>query len=254
MRTAHHLVVGILALLLTLTLVGIRPAQAQTWNQVVADTFSRSVTSGWGDLPTGGKYTMIKSSVVPASVANGTGNLGNLTEGRRFIAMLPPTLDDVRAASSVTITAPTGTDLFHTWRVRDTGNGSWYAITYRTNPSGEVILSVSRVVDNKSYWVHGVNLPYRVASGHTLNLEVEVTGTSPVTVLARAWQAGTTPPDWQLKATDKHASRLTAPGLVGLDDFIGIASSALTLNYDNILVQTPVATSAPTATAPAPAP
>lgn len=238
---------------MTLSILGISSAQGFTGTTIASDTFRRSVTSGWGAAPTGGNYSLTVPSGVTTNVAHGTGNFSNIAAGRRVVATLPLSAADVSTRSSLTLVSPTNLDLFHTWRVRETRNSSaYYAVTYRTNPKGDVILSVSRVINGTSTWIKGVNLPTRAINGTKLWIEAEVTGTSPVNIQARAWHEGTPTPGWQLKATDSHSSRITAAGRVSLDSYVAQASTRVTLKHDDIRVLSATKPTAPAPTAPAP--
>ena len=83
----------------------------------------------------------------------------------------------------------------------------------------------------------GVVVPgVSIAAGDRLEVRVEVTGTSPTTLRAKAWEAGSPEPaGWQTTATDATAS-LQAPGGVGLSSFLhGTASNGpLTVGYDDL--------------------
>ena len=107
-------------------------------------------------------------------------------------------------------------------------------------PSGAVALSTSAVVG-------GVETPLAstavaglvVSPGQQLRLRLQVTGTSPTTVSARAWLAGTAEPTaWQLTSTDSAAA-LQAPGAVGLISYLsGSATAPVTVSWDDLSVIT----------------
>lgn len=210
-------------------------AEAEAAGTVAQDGFDRTVSSGWGSADSGGAYALTVPWGASASVSSGMGYVNNFVSGRRFVASLPTTKTDIQTTSSVTVAGPSDLDLFHSWRVRETGN-SYYAVTYRNNPKGSVILSVSRVVNGTSTWLYGLNLPARAGAGSKLSLETSVTGTSPVKIQARAWLNEAPVPDWQLTYSDSSAERLTTASKVSIDDYVGTAASALTLRHDNVLV------------------
>jgi PKD repeat protein len=91
-------------------------------------------------------------------------------------------------------------------------------------------------------------------AGSTLNLRLQVTGTSPTTVRAKLWPAATTEPTaWLSTVTDSTAA-LQAAGSVGLQtNLSSSASSGIVTSFDNYLVQsvgtvTPPVNQAPSAT------
>ena len=80
--------------------------------------------------------------------------------------------------------------------------------------------------------VAGVTLPV----GSQLRVRLQVTGTSPTTLLARAWRVGTTEPTtWNLTATDSTAALQTS-GAVGVTTYLSSAApTAVVVSVDDVV-------------------
>lgn len=211
----------------------VEQASAATWSTVVDDSFSRTVSTGWGSANSSLNY-----SVQPAtgtSVAADAGLMSNLKTGASVAAALPVGLSDVHVRSSVSVTGANTADLYHSWRVREVGK-SRYDLTMRANSGGSVTVNISRIVDGQSTWLGGARIAATPLNGNPLWLEGEVTGTSPVSIAVRAWQGSTTPA-YQATYTDSSSSRLTAAGAVAITDYVASTDTAMTLRHDDVLVQ-----------------
>jgi hypothetical protein len=72
-----------------------------------------------------------------------------------------------------------------------------------------------------------------------MRLRLQVTGTSPTTIRAKIWEAGTTEPTaWQVEATDSTAG-LQQAGHTGISSYIGsgMTSLPLTVSWDDFEVK-----------------
>jgi len=81
-------------------------------------------------------------------------------------------------------------------------------------------------------------LTYNV--GDVINLRMQVVGSSPTTIQAKIWKAGTPEPTaWQRSATDATAG-LQAAGYVGVSPYYSSsATSAIVLQLDELTVTAP---------------
>jgi hypothetical protein len=97
-----------------------------------------------------------------------------------------------------------------------------YSARAKVLATGAVELTVLRSGTTLS----GGTLPgVTLAAGQQLLVRLQTSGTSPTTVRARAWKAGTTEPTtWFATATDSTAA-LQAPGAVGLSTYLSSSAT-----------------------------
>ncbi|MCX7523031.1 PKD domain-containing protein, partial [Microbacterium sp. STN6] len=211
-------------------------------NVLAQDAFGRTVSNGWGSADVGGSWTLTGSSS-KFQVNGGVGQMV-LPGGSTRIA----NLDSVASTdtdSVVTMTldsVPTGGGNYASLIGRQVGSSA-YAVDVWVKPTGDVFLilrSGSAVlnVTQVSGLSYTANLP--------LKLRVQVTGTSPTTISAKAWPAAQSEPaSWQAVATDSAAA-LQAPGGVGLKSYLsGSATASVTTGFDDFIVTTSDAVTPP---------
>ncbi|GAA1867369.1 LamG domain-containing protein [Myceligenerans crystallogenes] len=197
------------------------------------DTFNRIVVDGWGEATTGGAWTL-GGTLSRFDVAGGAGTFA-MTGGRTMSAAL----DDVSAADvDVTVRAwadatPSDTS-FLTVLARRAGTEDLGG-RVKIYADGHADLHVAR---NGTPVVGGVVPGLTFRPGEPLLLRVRATGTSPTTVRAKVWAAGTAEPaDWQVVHTDTTAS-LQVPGSVGVRLYTG-GTTATTWSFDDFLAVDP---------------
>ncbi|QXJ24369.1 PKD domain-containing protein [Actinomadura graeca] len=185
---------------------------------LAADEFGRTVTGGWGSADTGGAWTRNGSGGVLS--VGGTGHIelgapGNSGGGY---------LNGVSSADTdLTFTAAldkegTGNGVYLAAIGRRVGTEGDYRARLRLRPSGVVSLKLSRlgaggaetdIVAEQTV----AGLTYE--PGKRLHVRLQVTGTSPTTLKAKAWADGAAEPDWQLTGTDATAG-LQSAGSIGV--------------------------------------
>jgi hypothetical protein len=245
---------GLAALVLAAACVGGFAAlapRAEAATVDASDTFSRANQAGWGRAATGGSYTLAGQQSAFA-VASSRGVLNGLTPGKTADAWLSGvSLTDVVVSDTVAVTAGdlNSINLLHSLVIRRQSSGDSYRGQVRITKSGALALSVTRVTGGTETALGtAVTLPFAVKKSQDLNLQVEATGSTTVTVKVRAWLASSSVPAWQLTRTDTSASRIIRTGAVGVRD--ALASSvpaAVSVAHDNLTV-TKTATAAPTTT------
>jgi len=235
-----------------------------SWQVVVDDAFARDVDSGWGSATKGGDWNLSSESGGSSSVGTGGASL-TVDPGRSAEAtVVGSTVGDVQAR--VTFTVPVdkarGYGIHEAVQVRRQAAGDAYRARLKVGSNGHAVLALSRRSGSNETALSNVVLPFSVASGAETTLRVQVTGTSPVTLEAKAWPEGTAEPDWQSTVTDSSSARLTAAGEVGLWTYVSSAATRATVlarqftaskAINTVPTPTSTSTSTPTA-APAPAP
>ena len=174
------------------------------------------------------------------SVADGAGRVV-VKAGQTSTALLPgvSATDTDLTATVSTSTATSGGGAFLSAVARRTAQGD-YRVRAKLLRSGAVALSTSAVVGGVETTLGSTTAAgLVVAPGQQLRVRLQVTGTSPTTVSAKAWLAGSAEPTtWQLASTDSAAA-LQAPGAVGLVTYLsGSATAPVTVSWDDLAVTT----------------
>ncbi len=202
---------------------------------LATDSLSRTATGGWGSATVGGAYT-----VTPAAVASVTAAGGQfaLTGGKSAEASLADvqTQDAIASADfSYTLASGTTTNTYQEIQLRDSAAAAYAARFKITGTVGTI--AITKLTGTAATNLAIQTLPAPVAAGSWTSVEIQVTGTNPVAITARAWPAGTTKPDWQLNYSDAAVDRVTAAGPVSIWGYIGGAGSPTTLKTRNLSAQ-----------------
>jgi len=217
---------------------GIPPGEA-----FAIDSFSRSVTSGWGSAEAGGTWSV--APVAQGSITNGRGQLRMPGAGAGPGAYLTgPTSSstDLTATMSVDKTA-TGSGTYVWLRGRRVpGAGDYRAkLWWRTGNALRLSLSRGDAVGAETAIGSSAMLSGGVTVGEQLRVRMQVTGTSPTTLRAKVWRLGQSEPaGWSVSATDGTAA-LQAAGQVGVTTYLsGSATNApVVVSVDDWRAETP---------------
>ena len=216
---------------------------AVTSSTLAADTFTRTVTNGWGTAETGGAWTVTGSASRYA--VNGTAGTGVLAAASTNLQAQLATFSatDVNEVADFSLTAAaTGGGTTVGLLAHRTGTSD-YRAKIKFVAGGAVTLSVSRVVSNTETVLGSVTiagLTYNV--GDSLRLRFVVTGgtSGTSTLAATVWKVGTTEPaSPQLSRTDTTPS-LQAAGTIGaIFTSSSTSTGSTTARFDNLSVVTP---------------
>jgi PKD repeat protein len=204
------------------------------------DDFARTVSNGWGSAPVGGPWTVVGGSTSFA-VSGGAGRMTLPTASVGRTALLngvSRTATDLSVVLS-TDKAPTGSGLYVSAIGRRVAGAGEYRAKLQLLASGQARLSLVRTTAS------GVETTIAAAQtvpgvaytlGDRLNLRVQVTGTSPTLVRAKAWEVGTTEPaTWLASTTDATASLQLAGGIGFFSYLSGSATNApVVVLLDNV--------------------
>ncbi|MBB2985725.1 right-handed parallel beta-helix repeat-containing protein [Terracoccus luteus] len=224
------------------------PAPTDT---IGGDTFERTVSAGWGTALTGGTW----GSSVPSrtSVSSGQG-LVRLDPGASVTQTLAGSAVDVRTTVGVKVdriaVAGNGVSAGVAGRVSGTGG---YVANLRIGRAGAMSLAIVRMRSGSpdTVLVNDTLIPGTASTGTSYTAQVDVMGTSPVVVRARAWPTSSTAPGWQVSTSDASDSRITSAGGSALRSYLSASSASTGLAYDNVAVQR---LAEPGGTTPAPVP
>jgi PKD repeat protein len=206
---------------------------------LAADAFGRTLASGWGSADTGGAWTF-SGSATNLSVGSGVGQVRLNAGSGPWLALAAVSSSSTDLSTTIGLDkAVTGSGVYvalngrrvagvgdYRAKVHYTSNGAVGLSLQRTNATNAETVLVAETV------VPGITM----ALGDRLQVRMQVTGTSPTTVRARIWKAGTTEPTtWQKTATDSTAG-YQVPGAVGLYNYLsGTATNApLTVSFDDL--------------------
>jgi hypothetical protein len=207
------------------------------------DAFSRTVSDGFGSAPTGGPWTVTGASNLFA-VAGGFGTIrtGAGSGPAANLATVSAASSDLRLAFQLD-KQPTGSGLYLSAFGRRTSAGGYFAKA-RITSSGAVSLELDRrpatgaeVVLQPATTITGLTH----AAGDTIHLRLQTVGSSPTTVRAKVWKAGTAEPaGWQVSTTD-NTGGLQVAGSVGLSPYLssGATNAPITLRIDQLTVTAP---------------
>lgn len=203
---------------------------------IARDDFARTVSSGWGAADTGGMWTPMHGSAAPASVNGSAG-----------VLQLVPNQTRNMALQGISVADTSTTVRFSVDQAPATGN-SYVGVATRQSASANYTVR-AWMRSNGTAWLvaerPGATLATQAlglgwTAGDELQLRVQVTGSSPTTIQAKLWRAGTAEPTgWQLSTTDATPG-LQGAGWVSLHaNRPGSATSAAAIAFDELRVLDP---------------
>ncbi len=183
-----------------------------------ADTFNRTVATGWGSADLGGAYAL-NGTTANFSVTPGAGTIKMTTPGAVLRAYLPSaaSADTDLITSFALDKVPVGGPIYSYLIGRRISSGNEYDARIVVNANKVVQLCLMRTVatvkTNLTPIVKVTGLTY--TAGSALSVRLQVTGANPTTLRTKLWPTGTTePPAWTATATDASTG-LQQPGAVG---------------------------------------
>ena len=202
---------------------------AGTATVYAADTFTRTVSSGWGSADTGGGWTT--SSPSTCSVGGGVGvmTMAAGTGPSTYLTSVSATATDLQVTASTDKAATGGGTYLYVIGRRVAGQGD-YRAKVRLLAGGQVALTLLRVDAAGAETVikaETVLSGLTSTGGTTLRIRLQVTGTGPTTLRAKVWPtSGTEPASWNQTGVDSTAGLQSAGG-VGLKAYLsGSATNA----------------------------
>lgn len=210
---------------------------------IARDTFTRTASQGWGTAEVGGAWTTSPSSAL--SVSSGKGRIANAAGSGRTAYLRSVS----SSASDLTLTLSpdkltTGGGLYVSVAGRWVSGAGEYRAKARLRSDGRVELSLVRTTATGAETTlrSAVVVPQATYSaGGTISVRVQVTGTSPTTIRARAWMSGTAEPTTWLVTTTDSTAALQVPGGVGLMAYLSSSATnaPITLAVDDVIAVRP---------------
>ncbi|WP_304412825.1 PKD domain-containing protein [Cellulomonas sp. HZM] len=204
---------------------------------IAADAFGRTVAGGWGSAQTGGAWSLT-GTASRFSVGDGVGKY-TLAAGTTLASQLGAVSStSTRTEVSIAVDkVPDGSGAYVHVQGRRVAADNYYGARLRFMADGSVQLHVTKGNGTAAAGVVVPGLTY--AAGDSIRVAVEVTGTSPTTVRAKAWKVGTSEPAaWQTSTTDATPS-LQAAGSVGLIGYLygNVTVAPVVISFDDFVAK-----------------
>jgi parallel beta-helix repeat protein len=214
---------------------------AVTATTIVTDDFARTVNTGLGSAPQGGAYSVTGSGSKVFSVSTlqaGQGLVTNLAPRSSAGGWLPAVQAgdvSVQVSFSYGTTSKGAAGLTSGVEARRQRDGQAYRAKLSFMASGLAYLGISRIGPKQvETSLGGTGLPWSLDAGARANLELKVTGTSTISVQARAWRATDAAPGWGLTYSDNSTSKVSAAGAIGLWEHRNGSGTASGLRIDSL--------------------
>ena len=195
------------------------------------DAFGRNVATGLGTADQGGAWSLVQSAANYRVNGQEAEFIQPAGGAQRFAHLTGVSSTDTAVEVDIALPQrPVGGSSFNTVHLRRIGTEEYVArvivaanggVTAQLLRSGTVLTNV----------VTSVNM----ASGDTIRVRGEATGTSPTTLNMKVWKLGSTEPStWTTTTTDSTAV-LQAPGHVGLGVYLGgaVTNTPFQSRFDN---------------------
>jgi PKD repeat protein len=202
---------------------------------LAADTFERTVTSGFGTADTGGSWS-VSAPAGAVSVSSGRGHLAVATAGGSAAVWLNAvSARDLTVDAELSMAqAATGGGTYVYLTARRAG-ANHYRAAVRFLSTGGVTVALTRVVSNVETSLGSVTLPgVTYSPGAVLQVRFDLAGAGTTSLRAKAWLQGQPEPtDWSITRTDSTAV-LQASGAVGVTTYVsGSATGGSAVDLDN---------------------
>ena len=217
---------------------------------LVDDTFTRNVSNGWGAANAANSW-LSRSTATSYSVDGSKGRITTPVGAGRGATLTGLSAADVRITADVALTQAATASVQVAVMGRVQSNSSYRAkLTYAAG--GGLALTVVRFATTETNLVRTNLTGITATAGLPIRLRLELEGSAPTILRAKAWRADATEPAaWTLTTTDSTAALQTA-GSAGVDVYTsGSAAAAAVNTFDRFTVSrlgsTPPVNQAPTA-------
>ncbi len=204
-----------------------------------ADSFTRTVTNGFGTADDGGAWS-ITGSAANYSVSGGSGKVMNASAQTRAAYLTGAVSQDVNLVADVSLSrASTGGGAYLSVIGRRVSSGNDYLVKVRYQSDGSVVAYLNRTVGGTETTLAWTTVPgLTAAANDVLRVRLEVTGSPTTTARAKVWRAGQAEPSaWLVTNTSATPTALRAPGHVGVSLYLSSswgAGPTPVLSLDNL--------------------
>jgi hypothetical protein len=201
----------------------------------ITDTFTRSVSSGWGSADSGQAWTTSGGSASDFSVngTKGVQSAGTVAVLRH--SLIPVGADDMRVRATIdldtgAVTGNTATS-WVAGRVTDTSNYYAAQLTFQTDDTVRLAI-IERVGGTLTGLSATLTIATSFAAGEQFTVELEVSGS---TLRAKAWATATeTDPGWLLTVEDTSLTTGTQAGLLSRLETGNTNALPVLFRFDNV--------------------
>ena len=197
---------------------------------LVQDSFSRTVSGGWGSAVAGGAWSLLAGAASNLSVDGSKGVV--VTPGdssQQLTALAGTSVRDVDYKGELTV--PAGANAFGYLVARRQASGAYYRVGLGIGATGNVFI---RTQNATATIVPDVQTGLAHAPGNAYTVRVQLQGASPTQIRARVWRAGTPEPTaWQLVASDSALGPQVA-GALGVRT-VNLSGAATSIRVDDLL-------------------
>ena len=198
------------------------------------DSFTRSLTGGWGSADTGGVWTRT-GSATPFTV-DGKGKIRMASAGSGPGATLAGTSTNTEVrVEMASDKAATGGGIYLSVDPRVVGSSRYFA-DVRLLSTGAVSVTLGRIAGGETALQSRTVTGLTYTAGTVLQVKVQAFGTSPTTLRAKVWRVGTAEPGaWTASVTDATAA-LQASGGIGLRTYLSSSATnaPIVASFDNL--------------------
>jgi PKD repeat protein len=206
------------------------------------DDFTRTVTGGWGTATQGGAW----SAVSGGSVSDGSGAISLGLGVDRTVQLPNATAASTDLRTTIWVDKVLTGPVYLSFLGRRVAGAGDYRANIKLTAAGQVQPSIARMQANNvevtpalaaATTISGLTL----ALGDRLNVRMQVVGSSPTTIMVKAWKAGTTEPaTWARTASDSFAG-LQVAGSTGFRCYLSSSSTnaPVTVRVDDWLASVP---------------
>lgn len=147
-----------------------------------------------------------------------------------YLASVQEDSSDVRL-SFTTDQVATGGGIYTTVSGRRVSSSDDYRLNVRLGNVNNVVVSIGALKGATSVTLSpGVTVPGTYEPGSDIHVRLQVQGTNPTRIQAKAWLGGAPEPEtWTVSATDSHAA-LQAPGSVGFATYLSGSATISPVN------------------------
>jgi hypothetical protein len=234
-RDRHHRVTHAASLSSQGTYTHLSPAGSTV--TYVSDTFTRSLSGGWGSTDTGRAWTVGSGSTADFSVSTGAGRISLGTVNAERVISLPVSPDDVDVAATFTTSAAASGASVNGYLIARHSASYRYLARLAFQVGGALGVGIERTTSTgfASTGVQATGVTYSANTGYRMRMEVAGT-----TIRARAWLAsGAEPSTWHATMTDDS---LAGAGNVGVRAILTSGNTntlPVTLSVDDLVVTSP---------------
>ena len=204
---------------------------------LLADTFTRTVSNGWGSADTGQAWTTTGGSAANYSTNGTVGQINNASVNVARVVSNAVSAADIENTVQITVPAlATGAAISVAWLHRFTDTSNHYRYLINLNTDETVDLQILKVVTGTVTSLASLTGVLLYTASSVIAVRAKILGSN---LYMKVWlNSGNEPPGWQLSATDNSLTAASGVGVLNLLN-AGNTNASPVFSFDNITTQTP---------------